>query len=90
MTGVYVNLTDTNTTFVATDSHRLVRYRRVDVASDNGNTIIIPRKALNLLKTTLPAENISVTVELNVSNAFFKFGNIRMICRLIDERFSRL
>ncbi len=87
MTGVYLNLTDTSTTFVATDGHRLVRYRRVDVASDNGTTIIIPRKALNLLKTTLPSENISVSLEFSVSNAFFKFGNIRMICRLIDERY---
>jgi len=87
MTGVYMNLTDTNTTFVATDGHRLIRYRRVDVASDNGNAIIIPRKALNLLKTTLPSENTDVSVEFNVSNAFFKFGNIKMICRLIDERF---
>jgi len=87
MTGVYMNLTDTNTTFVATDGHRLIRYRRVDVASENGNAIIIPRKALNLLKTTLPSENTEVSVEFNVSNAFFKFGNIKMICRLIDERF---
>jgi len=87
MTGVYLNLTDTNTTFVATDGHRLVRYRRVDVASDNGTTIIIPRKALNLLKTTLPLENTAVSVEFSVSNAFFKFGNVRMICRLIDERY---
>ncbi|MTI41229.1 DNA polymerase III subunit beta [Fulvivirga lutimaris] len=87
MTGVYMNLTDSNCTFVSTDGHRLIRYRRVDVASENGNAIIIPRKALNLLKTTLPSENINVTVEFNVSNAFFKFGNIKMICRLIDERF---
>ncbi|MEQ8244974.1 DNA polymerase III subunit beta [Fulvivirga sp.] len=87
MTGVYMNLTDSNCTFVSTDGHRLIRYRRVDVASDNGNAIIIPRKALNLLKTTLPSENVNVTVEFNVSNAFFKFGNIKMICRLIDERF---
>ncbi|MEM7108474.1 MAG: DNA polymerase III subunit beta [Bacteroidota bacterium] len=87
MTGVYMNLTDTNTTFVSTDGHRLIRYRRVDVASDNGNAIIIPRKALNLLKTTLPIENTTVSVEFNVSNAFFKFDNIKMICRLIDERY---
>lgn len=87
MTGVYMNLTDTNTTFVSTDGHRLIRYRRVDVASDNGNAIIIPRKALTLLKSTLPSENMEVAVEFNVSNAFFRFGNIRMICRLIDERF---
>jgi DNA polymerase-3 subunit beta len=87
MTGVYVNLGEKNTTFVATDGHRLVRYRRTDVKSDNGNAIIIPRKALNLLKATLPSENTDVSVSFNMSNAFFKFGNIRMICRLIDERF---
>ena len=87
MTGVYVNLGDKNTTFVATDGHRLVRYRRADVKSENGSNIIIPRKALNLLKATLPSENTEVSLNFNLSNAFFKFGNIRMICRLIDERF---
>lgn len=87
MTGVYVNLSSTNTTFVATDGHRLVRYRRVDIASEEAASIIIPRKALNLLKTTLPSENAPITVEFNNSNAYFKFNNIKMICRLIDERF---
>lgn len=87
MTGVYMNLTGTNITFVATDGHRLIRYRRVDVASDNDNAIIIPRKALNLLKATLPASVTNVNIEFNTSNAFFKFGNVQMICRLIDERF---
>ncbi len=87
MTGVYVKLDETNTTFVATDSHRLIRYRRVDVASDMGHNMIIPRKALNLLKTTLPQENTNVSVEFNASNAFFDFNNVKMICRLIDERY---
>ncbi len=87
MTGVYVNLGEKNTTFVATDGHRLVRYRRTDIKSESGNSIIIPRKALNLLKATLPTENTDVSIDFNMANAFFKFGNIRMICRLIDERF---
>lgn len=87
MTGVYVNLGEKNTTFVATDGHRLVRYRRNDIKSDNGNAIIIPRKALNLLKATLPSENMPVSIDFNMSNAYFKFGNIKMICRLIDERY---
>ncbi len=87
MTGVYINLGEKNTAFVATDGHRLVRYRRTDVTSENGNAIIIPRKALNLLKTTLPAENTDVSIDFNMSNAFFRFANIRMVCRLIDERF---
>ena len=87
MTGVYLNLSSTNATFVATDGHRLIRYRRVDVASEADHAIIIPRKALNLLKTTLPSVNSNVIVEFNMANAFFHFNNIKMICRLIDERF---
>ncbi|HAA16766.1 MAG TPA: DNA polymerase III subunit beta [Cytophagales bacterium] len=87
MTGVYIELKDTNTTFVATDGHRLVRYRRVDVASEDSNSIIIPKKALNLLKNTLPAENTNVSLEYDGANAYFNFGNLKLICRLIDERF---
>lgn len=87
MTGVYIKLDETNTTFVATDSHRLIRYRRVDIAADMAHTMIIPRKALTLLKATLPSENTNVNLEFNASNAFFNFNNVKMICRLIDERF---
>jgi DNA polymerase-3 subunit beta len=87
MTGIYLKISDSNTTFVATDGHRLIRYRRVDIASDMDNAIIIPKKALNLLKTSLPAENTNVSVEYNVSNIYFRFNNIRMISRLIDERY---
>lgn len=87
MTGVYMSLSATDITFAATDGHRLIRYRRVDVASEQGNSIIIPRKALNLLKATLPVEDTNVSVEFNASNAFFKFGNVKMICRLIDDTF---
>jgi DNA polymerase-3 subunit beta len=88
MTGVFVHLSDTHSTFVATDGHRLIRYRRIDIASTDSNvSLIIPKKALNLLKSSLPADETNVRMEWNNSNAFFSFGNIRMICRLIDERF---
>ncbi|WP_207431211.1 DNA polymerase III subunit beta [Sabulibacter ruber] len=87
MTGIFVQLNSGNITFVATDGHRLLRYRRQDVSSENTASIIIPKKAFNLLKSTLPNEATAVRVEFNTSNAFFSFDNIRMICRLIDERY---
>ena len=87
MTGIFVQLNEGNITFVATDGHRLLRYRRNDVSTGETTSIIIPRKAFNLLKSSLPAEPTSVKVEFNNANAFFSFDNIRMICRLIDERF---
>ncbi|HSZ24440.1 MAG TPA: DNA polymerase III subunit beta [Cytophagaceae bacterium] len=87
MTGVYLSLTEKSGTFVATDGHRLIRFRRADVTSEGNNMLILPRKALLLLKTSLPSENTVVNIEFNTSNAFFSFNNVKMICRLIDERF---
>lgn len=87
MMGVFVDLSDSATTFVATDGHRLIRYRRVDIASDANISIIIPKKSLNLLKSAVPAGSSTARLEFNTSNAFLTFGNIKMICRLIDERF---
>ncbi|MCU0338353.1 MAG: DNA polymerase III subunit beta [Spirosomaceae bacterium] len=87
MTGVFLQLGADHATFVATDGHRLIRYRRFDVKSSVDTTMIIPRKALNLLKSSLPSDNVPVKAEFNQANAFFSFANIKMISRLIDERF---
>lgn len=87
MTGVYVVINDGSTTFVATDGHRLVRYRRLDITSDAESTLIIPKKALVLLKSSLPSDNTNVKIEFTPSNAFFNFANVQMVCRLIDERY---
>lgn len=87
MTGVFLQLGSEHATFVATDGHRLIRYRRYDVKSAVDTTMIIPRKALNLLKACLPSDSVPVKAEFSQANAFFSFANIKMVCRLIDERF---
>lgn len=87
MAGVYIDINEESTTFVATDGHRLIRYRREDIKSPTPTTMILPRKALNLIKTSLPSETVPVITEFSNSNAFFSFKNIKLICRLIDERY---
>lgn len=87
MTGVFCQLSPQNITFVATDAHKLVRYRRNDAQAESATSFILPKKALNLLKSSLPAEDVNVAVEYNATSAFFKFANISLICRLIDERY---
>lgn len=87
MSGVYVQLSEQSITFVATDAHRLVRYRRTDVGTDKPTSIILPKKAMTLLKSSLPSDDTSVSVEYNNTNAFFQFGSINLICRLVDERY---
>ncbi|MBD1424153.1 DNA polymerase III subunit beta [Sphingobacterium arenae] len=87
MSGVLVQLTEQNITFVSTDAHKLVRYRRTDVRSEKPTSFILPKKALTLLKSSLPSDDATVSIEYNNTNAFFQFGNIHLICRLIDERY---
>lgn len=87
MTGVYCQLSPQHITFVATDAHKLVRYRRLDTKSEAPANFILPKKALTLLKSSLPSDDLSVAVEYNSTSAFFRFGNINLICRLIDERY---
>lgn len=87
MTGVYIHFGEQGSTFVSTDGHRLSRYKRGDVTSDANTSVLLPKKALNLLKSCLPSDTSPVQIDFNMSNAFFSFGNISLICRLIDERF---
>jgi DNA polymerase-3 subunit beta len=87
MTGVYCQLSPQNITFVATDAHKLVRYRRNDTKSDAAASFILPKKALTLLKASLGTDDSAVSLEYNSTSAFFRFGNINLICRLIDERY---
>jgi len=87
MTGVFCQLTPEHLTFVSTDAHKLVRYRRMDAKSESAASFILPKKALTLLKSSLPADDVNVAVEYNTTSAFFRFGNINLICRLIDERY---
>lgn len=89
MGGIYCDITPENTTFVATDAHKLVRYRRTDIHSDNPTSFILPRKPITMLRNILAAqkEEMDVTVEYNNTNAFFTFENFYIICRLVDGKY---
>ncbi|MFP4065253.1 MAG: DNA polymerase III subunit beta, partial [Bacteroidales bacterium] len=43
MAGVLCELSPEGTTFVATDAHKLVRYRRLDVTSQEATSFILPK-----------------------------------------------
>ena len=89
MTGVFFKLASAGCTFVSTDGHRLVKYIRTDIKGDEvDHDMILPRKSLNLLKSILPSDNsCEIKMEFNASNAYFSFENVKMVCRLIDERY---
>jgi DNA polymerase-3 subunit beta len=87
MTGVYFELTKDSIQFVATDAHRLVRYKRTDVSCPKADSFIVPKKPLNLLKNALPDNEDELTVSYNSNHLFISHNTTQLICRLIDARF---
>lgn len=86
MSGVFCELTPDDVTFVATDAHKLVRYRRTDAKSDVSASFILPKKPLNQLKHILVGD-APVKIDYNQTNAFFSFANVNLVCRLIEGRY---
>ena len=87
MTGVYFELDKKSITFVATDAHRLVRYRKTDVSCPQKDTFIVPKKPLNLLKSALPDNEDELKISYNSNHLFVDQGTTELVCRLIDARF---
>ncbi|MEY4521190.1 MAG: polymerase subunit beta, partial [Bacteroidota bacterium] len=86
MSGVFCQFSPEDITFVATDAHKLVRYRRTDSEATGSSSFILPKKPLNLLKSNLTGTE-EVLMEYNESNAVFTFNDIVLICRLIDGKY---
>ena len=63
MTGVFFQFNETETNFVATDSHRLVVYNRTDVTHPEPLEFIMPKKPLSIFKNILANTNDNVSID---------------------------
>lgn len=87
MNGIYIELFPDNMTFVASDAHKLVRYRRNDVKADQESAFILPKKPASLLKAILPKEENEVMLEFDDKNAFFTLSNYKLVSRLVEGNY---
>ncbi|MCX7697767.1 MAG: DNA polymerase III subunit beta [Bacteroidales bacterium] len=87
MNGVYFEISPQYSNFVSTDSHKLIRYRRLDVKGDNAFSFILHKKPLPLLKNLLSSVDANVIVRFNETNVSFTFDKYFISCRLIEGRY---
>ena len=87
MTGVFFELEKNGITAGATDAHRLVRYKLKDVQCPRTDNFIVPKKPLNLLKSSLPDNDDEISVSYNNNHLFVTHGTVELSCRLLDARF---
>ncbi len=87
MAGVFCELSPDHSTFVATDAHKLVRYRRNDIKSEESTGLKKKKKPLNQLKHILSQDDLPVAIDYSETNARFVYKNVTLTCRLIDGRY---
>jgi DNA polymerase III subunit beta len=87
MNGIFIELSSDDISFVASDAHKLVRYKRSDGKSDSSSSFILPKKPASLLKNILPKEDRPVKVEFDEKNASFTLTDYKMVCRLVEGNY---
>ena len=88
MNCILVEMGPENFTFVASDAHKLVRYKRFDAMTSGDNfALVLPKKPALLLKNILPKDDSELRLQFNNKMACFTFGNYKLICTLIEGRF---
>ncbi len=89
MAGVYMGFNSEMMTAAATDTHKLVRYRRKNLSVKQECNFILPNKPASLLKSLLPKDDTSVEIVFDPKNAQIRFSTITFVSRLIEGNYPK-
>ena len=87
MNGIYFDLTNEYLAIVASDGHKLVRNKVLNIRSEQPASFILPKKPASLLKGVLGKQGGDVVIRFDERNAEINFEDGIIICRLIEGRF---
>lgn len=87
MNGIYMDMTTTDITFVASDGHRLVREKSTAAQAPAKAAFILPKKPANILKALVTKSEDKMTFDFDEKNAIIVFNEYKLICRLIEGRY---
>ncbi len=87
MNGILLEISPERVNFVASDSHKLVRYQRLDAHAEIEASFILPKKPASSLKSILPKEEGDVAIEFDDKNAIFTLHNYKLVCRLVEGNY---
>lgn len=87
MNGVFFDITTDMTTLVASDGHKLVRDRLLQVKGEQNASFVLPKKPINILKTVLAKDENEVTIKFQERSADIYVSGYQVVCRLIEGRY---
>lgn len=87
MNGIYFDLTADYLAIVASDGHKLVRNKNLNIKSDAPSAFILPKKPATLLKNVLVKDGSNVMIRFDQHSAEITFTDGKLNCRLIEGRY---
>ena len=85
--GVLINVAAEGLTAVATDGHRLVRFKKVELkAGSFEGSVVIPVKFLSLLKPFLKKDE-SLSLQIGENHIMINLDGVRVSSRIIKDRY---
>lgn len=87
MNGIYFDLTVDYLAIVASDGHKLVRNKNLNIKSDAPSAFILPKKPATLLKNVLVKDGSNVMIRFDQHSAEITFTDGKLNCRLIEGRY---
>ena len=87
MNGIYFDLTPEYLAIVASDGHKLVRNKVLNIQSEVPSAFILPKKPATLLKGVLGKQAGDVVIRFDERNAEINYEEGIVICRLIEGRY---
>lgn len=87
MNGVYFDLTADCLSIVASDGHKLVRNKVLNIKSEQPASFILPKKPATLLRNMLQKDGGDVIIRFDDRNAEITYDEGVITCRLIEGRY---
>lgn len=87
MNGLFFDITTDALTIVASDAHKLVCYTRHDVKPGVDASFILPKKPASILRTLLGRVDQEVLLTFDKVNAYFRFEEFVLVCRLVEGNY---
>lgn len=87
MTGIYWDIHEGDITFVASDTHKLVRYINTEINPGVNISFIMPAKPANIIKGILDKMVDDVKLVVGTKGARLEFGDYTITCRFIKGNY---
>ena len=87
MMGIYWDIKPEEIVFVASDTHKLVRYRKLNVSTGLEHSFIMPTKPAAILSSILEKAEGDMEITVDSKSATFETPEYSLTCRFVNGRY---